>query len=103
MWKVDPRGSFRFADTTDAGTRFLLSFGEDTKFKDQSEIIYSHFKDQTATQSQVKSFCIEQTAFPTFWSSSLKILEDNEQLVVTTPRKRKGTFPEGCIIRFKNG
>jgi len=102
MWKVDPRGSFRFADTTDAGTRFLLSFGEDSKYKDQAEIIYSHFKGQTATQEQVRTFCIEHTAFPTLWSSSLKILEDNEQLLVTTPRKRKGTFPEGCVICFKN-
>jgi len=101
MWKVDPRGLFRFADTTDAGTRFLLTFEGDTKYQDQSEIIYSRFKGQTVTQLQVKNYCIEHTAFPTFWSSSLKILEDNDQLSVTTPRKRKGTFPEGCIINFK--
>jgi three-Cys-motif partner protein len=102
MWKVDPRGLFRFADTTDAGTRFLLTFEGDTKYKDQSEIIFSRFKGHTVTQSQVKNYCIEHTAFPTFWSSSLKILEDNEQLTVTTPRKRKGTFPDGCVICFNN-
>jgi len=100
MWKVDPRGSFRFADTTDVGTRFLLSFSEDTKYKDQAEIIYSQFKGKTATRDQVKNFCIKETAFPTFWSKSLKVLEEGGKLTVTTPRKRKGTFPEGCVICF---
>jgi len=102
MWKIDPRGSYRFADTTDVGTRFLLSFGEESKYKNQSEIIFSRFKGRTVTKTQIKNYCIESTAFPTLWSHSLKELEDNAQLVVTTPRKRKGTYPDGCVIAFNN-
>lgn len=101
MWKVDRRGSFRFADTTDVGTRFLLSFGEETKYSDQADIVFSRFKGQTVNQEQVKKYCIEHTAFPTLWSSSLKVLEIKGQISVTN-RKRKGTFPEGCVISFKN-
>ena len=97
MWKVDPRGSFRYADTTDVGTRFLLSFGGDTRYEDQAGIIFSRFKGQTAKQEHIKNYCIEHTAFPTLWSSSLKILEEAEQISVTN-RMRKGTFPEGCVI-----
>jgi three-Cys-motif partner protein len=100
MWKIDPRGSFRFADTTDVGTRFLLSFGEDTKYNDQAEIIYSRFKGQTLKQEQVNNYCIEHTAYPKLWSRSMKILEDSEKITVTN-RQRKGTFPPGCVISFK--
>jgi len=100
MWRIDPRGSFRFADTTDVGTRFLLSFGEDTKYNDQAEIIYSRFKGQTLKQEQVNNYCIEHTAYPKLWSRSMKILEDSEKITVTN-RQRKGTFPPGCVISFK--
>lgn len=100
MWRVDPRGTFRFADTTDVNTKFLSSFMGDTKYTDQAEVIYSQFKGQTATRTQIENFCIEETAFPTFWSNSLKILENAGQLTVTTPRKRKGTYPDGCVVCF---
>jgi three-Cys-motif partner protein len=102
MWKVDPRGSFRFADTTDVGVKFLLSFGEETKYSDQADNIFSRFKGQIVNHEQIKNYCIEHTAFPTFWSSSLKILENKGKISVITPRKRKGTFPPGCRISFKN-
>ena len=100
MWKVDPRGSYRFSDTTDAGTKYLLSFGGDTRLHDQAEAIFSQFKGRTASDSQIKYFCMAHPVFPTLWKGSLKILEDEGKLTVTTPRKRKGTFPNGCVICF---
>lgn len=99
MWSVDQRGSFRFADTTDAGQRFLISY-EETKFRDQADTLYNRFAGHTLLLQQLEDYCIEETAFPYLWKGSLKILEDEGKLTVTTPRKRKGIFPPGCVICF---
>jgi len=100
MWRVDPRGSFRFADTTDAGQTFLLSFDDDPKFQNQAEIVYRNFAGKTAPREFVENYCIDFTGFPTLWSGSLKILENDGRITVTN-RKRDKTYPEGCTIKFK--
>jgi len=79
MWRVDPRGSFRFADTTDVNQSFLLSFEENTKFKEQAEIIFDLFKGKSIIQKKLKDYCIEYTAFPTLWSNSLKSLRQTSK------------------------
>src|SRR5208283_5949969 len=101
MWKVDPRGLFHFADTTDAGQTFLLEYGNDSKFWDQAEIIYQNFAGKTASKEVLDTYCTESTAFPHLWSGSLKILESDGRLTVTTHRKRSGTYPERCVVTFK--
>jgi three-Cys-motif partner protein len=101
MWSADPRGSFRFADTTDVGQRFLLSFEENARDRDQAAIIYTQFMGQTVSREQVDLYCIEHTAFPRLWSKSLRILED-QGLISVTNRTRRGTYPEKCLISFKN-
>jgi hypothetical protein len=63
--------------------------------------ILSHLRGQTVTQEKIKNYCIESTAFPTFWSSSLKILEESEKISVTN-RNRKGSYPPGCVVSFKS-
>jgi len=101
MWRVDPRGSFRFADTTDVGQRFLLSYEKDSKFKDQADFIYRQFHGKVVSKEEVKIYCIESTPFPSFWSSSLKILEKEGKITVKLEvNRRKGTYPEGCTILF---
>lgn len=103
MWKVDPRGSFRFADTTDVGQRFLISYDEDSKFRSQADFIYKQFYGKTASKEEIKRYCIEFTPFPALWSTSLKILESEGKIVDVLDRKRKGTFPDGCRILFNQG
>lgn len=99
MWKVDQRGSFRFADTTDVGQRFLISY-EETKFRDQADTLFNRFAGRTFSLQQLEDYCIEHTGFPYLWKGSLKILEEEGKLTVTTLRKRKGIFPPGCVICF---
>jgi len=100
MWKVDPRGSYRFADTTDVGVRFLISFDEGSKYRDQADSIYRSFDGKNVPIEEIEQFCIDATPFPYLWKSSLKILEREGKLSVDK-RTKNMTYPSGCNISFK--
>jgi len=100
MWKVDPRGLYKFADTTDVGQKFLFSYeDEDTRCKEQAEIIQNQFTGKAVSVKEIETFCIECTAFPTLWKGSLRCLE-SEGVISVTNRQRRMTYPDKCYIRF---
>jgi three-Cys-motif partner protein len=101
MLKVDPRGTFSFSDTTDAGQSFLVSYDESTKFEDEADLLYKNLVGHTLTKKQLEEYCIVHTTFLQLWSGSLKILEDQGKLEFIGTRKRYGTYPSGCKVNFK--
>lgn len=99
MWKADPRGSFRFADTTDVGQKFLMSFDKKQRYQEQAELIFHNFAGKSVPYEKVKIFCSDSTGYPDLWSNSLRILEEEGKISVTN-RKRNKTYPSDCIISF---
>jgi three-Cys-motif partner protein len=99
MWRVDPRGSFRFADTTDVNQRYLMAYDEDSKFKEQAEVIFNSFSGRTVTAKTIVDYCIDSTGYPQLWKKSLKILEESGKITVAN-RERRGTYPDNSRITF---
>ncbi len=99
MWRVDPRGSFRFADTTDAGQRFLMSYDPDHKFKEQADLLFQKYAGKTIQFKDLEQFIVDSTGYPDLWKTSLKILEREEKISVQN-RQRKMTYPPECKISF---
>lgn len=102
MMKVDRRGTFRFSDRTDPGQTFLLDYGVNDNWISQAAgLVFNHFKGKTISVEEIEKFVLIDTAF-IFRKSILKHLEDNGNILEVSKRPRKGTFPDGCTIKFAN-
>jgi three-Cys-motif partner protein len=99
MWRVDPRGSFRFADTTDVGQRFLMSYDSEQKFKEQANLIFEKYSGKTVSFENLEQFIVDSTGYPYLWKAGLRILEKEGKITVQNRQKRM-TYPPGCIISF---
>ncbi|MCD4700795.1 MAG: three-Cys-motif partner protein TcmP [Candidatus Aegiribacteria sp.] len=106
MWKVEPRGSFRFSDSTNPQQNVLFS-DEDSWLPILLKEISNQFSGRKGIDtSDVQIFIEDETAFCTpHMKKALTELENKDMIVVepikVNGKKRHGkTFPEGVIINF---
>lgn len=102
MWKVDPRGTYRFSDTTDVNQKYLLDFTDKKHWiSDAADMVFRAFRGKTAHISEIKEYVIVETPY-LFRSGILKCLEQQGRISNVSGRKRRLTFPDGCVITFSN-
>lgn len=100
MWKVDPRGTYRFSDTTDVGQKYLINFADKPHWiPNAAKTIYSKFKGKSVSVKEIHKFVITETPF-IFRKSILKRLEETSKIVAVDGRRRKFTYPDDSIITF---
>jgi three-Cys-motif partner protein len=100
MYKVDRRGAYKFSDITDPGQTYLIDYtAEPHWLLDAAQRVFVRFERQTVLAEEVQKFVITSTPF-LFRSGILKHLEKSMQIAKVTGRKRKFTYPEGCLITF---
>ena len=101
MWKVDPRGAFRFSDRTDPRQRVL--FEPEPDYNLLKKFIIQKFRGETVPIEQIEDFVVVETPFREthFKNQILKPMEDAKPpQIVVSGRMRKGTYPAGTIIQF---
>jgi three-Cys-motif partner protein len=100
MWAVDKRGQYRFSDRLGSGQTYLFS---DTDYwkKDVANLIYKNYRGKTVSIEEIKNYTIVETDY-IYRSGIMQYMEQNnpERIVKVDNRKRKNTFPDGCIITF---
>ena len=103
MWKVDDTGSFQFSDHHDA--RGLMSlFSAQPNIAPLRDAILKRFAGQQISIERLQEWVIEETEFlPKHLKRPvLAPMEDAGELSVVSPapKRRKGTFSDGTILKF---
>lgn len=105
MWKVDDSGLFQFSDATynpDQPTLFKMN----PDYFKLKQIILSNFKGKKINVDELENFVVTQTPFrETHYKRQILLSmekanppEINVKCLVK--KRKKGTFPSGCIIEF---
>jgi three-Cys-motif partner protein len=104
MWMVDPSGTFQFSDFTDANETSKL-FADEPDFKQLKEMILERFWEEEVAVEDLAKYVVAETPFlrTHFKRHILKPMEIKGTLSVihAGPSRRKGTFADGTIIRFR--
>jgi three-Cys-motif partner protein len=103
MWKVDGTGSFQFSDHTDA--RGLMSlFSEHPNLAPLREAILKNFKGRQVKIESLRDWVIAETEFlPKHLKTPILAPMENAgelSVVSPAPKRRKGTFSDGTILKF---
>ena len=106
MWRADPTGGFRFRDNTDTGQLVLLD--PDVDLAEQvCKMIVTKFGGQTIRAEEVKEYVLNETAFlDKHKTAALRLIEGRDLLTVEprqppAKKRRKDTFPDDVVLRFK--
>lgn len=102
MWKVDPTGEYKFSDNTDPHQTVL--FEKEPNYHQLKSAILDRYKGNRVRIESLEEFIIEDTPF---LISHLRkpILIPMEkanppEIQILTERKRKHSYPNGCLIKF---
>ena len=104
MWRVSKEGDFSFSDSTNPNQVVLFTkedFGEEI-FKELNE----KFNNKTIDVIELKTYVEDETAYlDKHLNQALRFAEQNNFIKVNELKKdgtkrRKGTFPEGTIVKF---
>jgi three-Cys-motif partner protein len=102
MKKVDQTGTYQFSDAH-VDQRGLFRYDQPENY---SPILFAHFQGKAVQYEELRDYALNETPF-TNPKSMLKDLEKKELItvVVSEPKRKKGTFPEEKIDRivFKGG
>jgi three-Cys-motif partner protein len=98
MWAADKTGSYRFSDRTDP-LQTTLFLDNPTWRQPASKAVYARFAHLTVPVEQVWKFVVTETGYR-FRRSILKRLEEEGKILDVGPRKKAGTFPDGCSVQF---
>ena len=102
MKKVDQTGNYHFSDAH-VGQQTLFRFD---KPEDYSPLMFSRFQGKAVTYDVLRDYALNETPFINP-KGMLKDMEGKELIIIASrdPKRRKGTFNEGKIIRitFKGG
>jgi len=101
MWKVDPFGSFRFSDRTDPNQAVL--FEPKPNYTQLKKLIVAEFTKKTVSIENIEEFIIIKTPFREthYKKQILAPMERTDEIIVNSSKKRRrGTFPDGTIIKF---
>ncbi len=103
MWKVDDTGTFQFSDHRDA--RGLMSlFSAQPNLAPLRDAILREFRGKEIAVEDLRDWVVAETEFlPKH--IKVPILVPMEQagevsVVSPGPKRRKGTFPDGTVLRF---
>jgi|Deesub1362A_J573_1020465.scaffolds.fasta_scaffold00525_5 three-Cys-motif partner protein len=101
MWSTDPRGTYRFSDTTDPGQTYLIEYfeGEGTWIFNAAKAVFDRFRGQEVEVREIQEFVSGETPY-LFRKSILKELEKQEKILDVKNRNRPMTYPDGCVIKF---
>ena len=105
FWKVDPSSGFRFSDATDP--KQLVLFELDPT-RGLAKEIQNEFGGRTVQVVEIRRFVEDKTSYITSQMKKTLILLEAENLINVKELKadgkmrRKGTFPDGVIIQFRN-
>lgn len=103
MWKVDPSGTFQFSDFTDAN-RTIQLFPDRPDFEGLAKMILAQFKGREVAVEDLTDFVLSETPFlrTHFKTQILKPMELQDGLSIAYAKegRRRGTFPDGTVIRF---
>jgi three-Cys-motif partner protein len=104
MWKADPLGTFQFSDFTEANKTAKL-FSAEPNFEQLKRMIVGRFNKQKTSLEDLRNFVVSETPFlgSHFKIQILKPMEAKGELSIVEAKesRRKGTFPDGTIIRFR--
>ena len=102
MWSVDPSAGFNFSDATDAAQMTL--FTREPNYAQMKHQIQGRFSGAGAVRVEdLETFVVVETAFREthYKRQILGPMEKDRGLEVTvSPRKRRGSYPNGTVIRF---
>jgi three-Cys-motif partner protein len=100
MWSLDPSGEFRFSDRH-AGQTSL--FGEAINVEPLRQAILVEFAGKQTSIERIHEFVLAETIFgPSHYKVKvLKPLQREGLLEAVSGQKRRGTFPQGTVIRFE--
>jgi three-Cys-motif partner protein len=102
MWRVDPRGTYRFSDITDVNQIYMIDYQDTPHWVPQAALkVYEAFKGKTVSENEICQFVITDTPF-IYRKAILKWLEQNKKIIDVTVRRRKFSYPDGCRITFSN-
>jgi len=105
MWRVDQTGRFHFSDATHNPNQLVL-FESGPDFLDLKKQILAQFKGKTVSVLELENFIVTQTPFREthYKQQILKPMENNNppeiKVICKSKKRRKGTYPVGCMIEF---
>lgn len=102
MWKVDATGGFTFVDNTDPNQTVL--FGDEPDFQRLKGLITTKFAGRSVSIEEIEDYVLCQTPYlPTHFKRPIlnPMEKAGEITVVSSNRKKSGSFPEGTKIQFK--
>lgn len=108
MWDVDPRGEFRFSDSTNPQQKF---FFEEDHADILWSILYQQFSGKEELTDSIITFVEEETLYlKKHMNTTLKehldeSLPPNKRITVQDKKVdgkkwKRGTFPEGVFVKF---
>lgn len=101
MWKVDQGGAFSFSDATDPNQ--MTIFADEPNFGQLKKLILDQFRGKQVSVKQIEEFVLIETAFrETHFKRQVLLKGEDQDFEVTQakPDRRRGTFPEGTVLRF---
>ncbi len=105
MWKVDPTGEFQFSDLTDASNQFVLSFAATPNFEPLRKMIVEKFGEVEVEIRDLEQWVVTGTPFlpKHLRKPILEPMEDEGavSIVRAKPGRKRHTFPEGTVLRFR--
>jgi three-Cys-motif partner protein len=105
MWKVDRRGTYTFSDLTDVNQTYIIDWQNSAYWVPiAAGMVHDRFKGDTVEESVVHQFVITDTPF-IYRKPILKHLESGchpPKIRSVTGRKKRLSYPEGCVITFSN-
>ncbi len=100
MWAIDPSGQYRFSDRY-ADEDVLFQADVDTTLLRREML--REFAGRDVGIEDLTEWVVINTPFASTHvkRASLKVLEDDGQIeIASSPRKRRGTYPDGTVLRF---
>ncbi len=103
MWGTDKSGNFQFSDATYKPFQGVL-FEDKPNFSQLKKIILEKYKGKSVSSKDLGNFIVVETSFlrSHYKTAILKPMEEliPPEIEIIEGRKRKGTYPDNCIIKF---
>jgi three-Cys-motif partner protein len=104
IWKLDKSGSFQFSDATYNPNQSVL-FEMEPNYNQLKTILLKKFKGKSVSITDLEYFILTQTPFREthYKTQILRFMEKGEPAEIKVRcqgKRRSGTFPSHCIVKF---